>query len=755
MPQNINKNILNFKLKLIIIVVPKLHELKNRVLLSLLWLMPMFSTYAQDQEIKGDSLKKLYHDSYEALERYDYATIIDQSAQLIKLASKKQDTKYLYRGYQMLGIAYQDLEDLKRARENYEKALEYALQIPNDTILMGAYNNLGNIFSEDKETVKKGLEYYDKAIEYGDNIKGFAGILNPVMNKGWTHLDNEQYERALPYLEKALSLLKNEKKGEAYSQLTTLFGKYFSGIGNMAKSREYFEASLDLAEKDSLIIAASYASEEYAKMLYKSGDYKKAYEINSQHQEYQSQIMEEEKLHQMEAAYARFGMEESQKKLELAKKEQEFKDRVITKTRQISFILAISVLIMLLFLLLLFRNNRIRQKLIGQLREKNLEFLAAKEKAEKLSMLKTRFFSTVSHELRTPLYGVVGLTSLLLEDNPNKKQVEDLNSLKFSADYLLALINDVLQMNKIESDLVQLENIPFRVKDLMNSIIKSFEFTRKQNNNEIVLEIDDDVPQVMVGDSVRLSQVIMNLVGNAVKFTERGKVWIKIHLEKEDQDKCLLYFEVGDTGMGIPANKQEVIFDEFSQLYSNNFSYQGTGLGLPIVKKLLQLFGSKIELKSIEGQGSVFNFRIKFEKGKPQKDGEVTEPIFPEESSKTVLIVDDNRINLTVTRRVLEKRQFECAVASGGIEAIQMVKKGDFDLILMDVNMPDIDGMETTRRIRAFNPNVPIIALTAVELEEMIEEILTSGMNDIIIKPYDTNRFFSTIYKNLMTAVVV
>ncbi len=228
----------------------------------------------------------------------------------------------------------------------------------------------------------------------------------------------------------------------------------------------------------------------------------------------------------------------------------------------------------------------------------------AKEEAERLSNLKTRFFSTVSHELRTPLYGVVGLASLLLEENKDKKQEDDLRSLKFSADYLLALINDVLQMNKMESKLIHLENGDFNMNELFQGIVKTFENTGKNGNLRIDLEVDSSIPY-LVGDSMRLSQIMMNLLGNAVKFTEKGRVWIKAVNTGCAKDKCRIYFEVGDTGIGIPQNKQEEIFEEFSQLKIQNLNYQGTGLGLPIVKKLLELFDSQIMLKSVEGEGSV------------------------------------------------------------------------------------------------------------------------------------------------------
>lgn len=711
----------------------------------------MFSGYSQESNrIASDSLKNLDIFLEKALAQYDYTTTIEYSPKLIDLASKINDNRYMYRGYRFLGITYESLNDSLRAKENYSKALEYAHKTKNDTLLMGGYNNLGNVFSDNPMTVEKGLRYYDKAIEYGSRIEGFLGILTPVLNKGWTHLDEEQYKQAFPYLEKAKTLIKDSEK-LAYSQLLTLYGKYYSGMGDLARSKEIFERSLAIAEKDTLLDAASFGYEEYSKMLLKSKDYENAYYALEKHKKYQGELLEQEKMHQQEAAYARFGMEESRRKLELANREQEYKDEVIAKTKQVSFILVISVGIMLVFLILLFRNNNIRRNLIRELKGKNNELTLAKEEAERLSSLKTKFFSTISHELRTPLYGVVGLTSLLLEDNENEKQVEDLKSLKFSADYLLALVNDVLQMNKMESRIVKLENMPFQLEELFQGIVKTFEFTRHQNQNELVLEIDENIPKNLVGDSVRLSQIIMNLAGNAIKFTERGKVWIKAELKKREDKTCYIYFEIGDTGAGIPLNKQKEIFEEFSQLRGNNYNYQGTGLGLSIVKKLLDLFGSEIHLQSEEGKGAVFSFEINFKQGEyvEEEAGEELSSI-DVRSQKKALVVDDNRINQVVTKRILEKKDFDCHVAASGLEAIEVLKTGDFDLVLMDVNMPGLSGMETTAEIRKFNKEVPIIALTAVEVDEMKEEILGSGMNDIIVKPYDTHQFFQTIFRNLL-----
>ena len=424
------------------------------------------------------------------------------------------------------------------------------------------------------------------------------------------------------------------------------------------------------------------------------------------------------------------------------------------------FILIISSLVLIFILMALYFINRSRRKLISELSVKNTELISAKEQAERLTVLKTKFFSTISHELRTPLYGVIGLTSILLEDKSLQKHESDLQSLKFSADYLLALINDVLQMNKMESNLLKLEHLSFNLTDLMNSIVKSFEFTRLQNKNVIHLDFDPAIPKNIIGDPVRLSQILMNLVGNAMKFNERGNIWLKLKLIAEEEDNMVrIHFDIKDDGLGIPENKQQMIFEEFSQLKSSNYNYQGTGLGLPIVKKLLNLFDSDIHLESTEGVGSTFSFEILFEKDVKQEkaDSRVLESDIQMQQNavgKRILVVDDNRINQVVTQRILEQKSFRCEIRDNGIAAVDAIKDEHFDLVLMDLNMPGISGLEATRMIRLFNPVIPIIALTAVEIEEIREEIHEAGMNDIIVKPYDNSTFYQVIYRNIQAEVL-
>ncbi|MFV8224666.1 response regulator [Christiangramia aquimixticola] len=710
-----------------------------------------------------EALKELYEIVQLNFTAYNYELAIDDAHNLVSRAKELNSHAYAVKGYNILGHIYSDQKDPARARKNYTLGLQYSLESNNDTLLLFSYNNLGNTYSENPETAQKGIEYYEKVIQLAIKMNSPEELIAPKSNIGWTYLDKGEYDRAYPYLKESMALMnkyidrENENYSEWISQMYMLHGRYYGYKKQFDSSYHYFDQSLLLAESDTLLLPAADAYKAYAEVLASDKKYKSAYEAHKKYSEYNSLLFEREKLREMEAADARFNLSEYQRNLEIAEREQKLQDEIIEKSKEKVIIMVISSIVLILILVFLFKINTDRRSLISELRKKNIQFKEAKEQAENLSLLKTRFFSTVSHEIRTPLYGVIGLTSLLLEDKSLEKHKNDLKSLKFSADYLLALINDVLQMNKMESNEVKLENVSFNLRDLLKSIINSFEFTRIQNKNKIHLQVDPEVPTHIIGDSVRLSQILMNLVGNAMKFTERGDIHIIIKATEKSNNKVSIYFEIRDNGPGIPESKRKVIFEEFSQLENSNYNYQGTGLGLPIVKKLLKLFNSKIKLESKEGKGSTFSFNIKFgidhSKKAILKEVEVDADLSLN-SKKRILIVDDNRINQVVTKRILEKKDFECEVAGDGASAIEIVKNNHFDLVLMDVNMPGISGLDATREIRKFNDHLPVLALTAVEVEEIREEIQAAGMSGIIIKPYDVQQFYQIIYKNLSIATV-
>ncbi|MDT0642969.1 response regulator [Zunongwangia sp. F363] len=713
---------------------------------------------AQKDPCFDAQLDSLYNISSNSIEKYDYKEAIIQARNLIEEARLRDNNSYIFHAYNMLGASYSDLKDTIRARENYEEALEYAVKSRNDTLVLWANNNLGNIYSEDKKTKQTGIDYYNKAIALAKKLNSKIEVLYPTVNIAWTYLDNDAPSRAKPYLEEAWEIVEEIHKDDKYllSQLNYLTGRYHAEVNELEKAEKFLKEAIANAEDENYLIEASLAYKEYAKVLFSLEKYEDAYLALDKYEEYNSEVFEQERLRQVEIANAQFDNNEFQNNLKLAEKEQEYQAQIIKKSNEKIFIMLVSSIILVIILFSLNKINRDRTKLIQELKHKNKELRDSKDEAERLARLKTQFFSTVSHEIRTPLYGVIGLTSLLLEDESLKKHESDLKSLKFSADYLLALINDVLQMNKMESKQLRLEKVSFHLQDLMTSVLNTFEFSRVQNNNKIHVDVDKDIPSYLMGDPVRLSQIMMNLVGNAVKFTERGNIYISARLRKVVDENYIIYFEVKDDGIGIPENKQKTIFEEFSQVSTTNYSYQGTGLGLPIVKKLLELHDSEIKLKSEEGKGSTFSFVIPFEKDKDRRETARNEEVkssFKEyEDSlhpKKILIVDDNHINQVVTTKILKKENFECDVAGSGEEAIEKLQETNFDLVLMDLNMPGMGGLEATKKIRESNTKVPVVALTAVEVDEMREKIYNAGMDDIIVKPYDVQQFYQIIYRNM------
>ncbi|MFT4839312.1 MAG: CheY-like chemotaxis protein, partial [Oleispira sp.] len=288
---------------------------------------------------------------------------------------------------------------------------------------------------------------------------------------------------------------------------------------------------------------------------------------------------------------------------------------------------------------------------------------------------------------------------------------------------------------------------------LIERIVTTFEYMRRQNENVINLHLPVDIPLLLHGNPTRLSQILMNLIGNANKFTTKGSVDITLFTKKIEADNITLSFSIKDNGEGIAQNKKEYIFEEFKQGDSNSYNYQGTGLGLPIVKRLLKISGSDIHLESEIGQGSVFSFELDYQivqKATSQniikyQQVDLDTAVL---KGKNILIVEDNRINQMVTKKILEKDDALCTIAENGQEALDALKTNVYDLILMDVNMPVMNGLEATKLIKR-DHHVPIIALTAVEIAEMRQNILDAGMNDIIIKPYDVKTFKQVIIKNI------
>jgi len=401
----------------------------------------------------------------------------------------------------------------------------------------------------------------------------------------------------------------------------------------------------------------------------------------------------------------------------------------------------------------LYRNNQIKLKTNDLLQTKNRELQAARDAAVQAMEAKTNFLSTVSHELRTPLYAVTGLTHLLLEEDPGEHQKEHLKSLKFSGDYLLNFINDILQINKIDADKLEPLTIELNLKKILTEVIESLQQSAKENNTTIVLSYDESIPRHLMSDPLKLSQIFMNLVGNALKFTKSGEVKVIAKLVKKVEEDVTIYFEVKDNGIGISKEQQKHIFDSFEQgSIQINREYGGTGLGLTIVKSLLGLFNSRIQLQSEVGRGSSFFFELTL-KSKDSVVDDIPFEIIEKEydlNGLHVLVVEDNKINQVITRKMLNKREISCDIANNGHEAVDMASKNEYDGILMDIHMPGISGVEATMEIRKFDKEIPIIALTAISLDDSLESFYAAGCNDVVTKPFKPEVFYHKIGENIL-----
>ncbi len=381
---------------------------------------------------------------------------------------------------------------------------------------------------------------------------------------------------------------------------------------------------------------------------------------------------------------------------------------------------------------------------ITELKTKQFELIRAKEDADAANLAKQQFLSTMSHEMRTPLNAIIGITNLLIEEDPNPEQIDNLKTLNFSADHLLSLISDILDFSKIEAGKIDFETSDFNLHELVNSIQKTFSIKAAEKGLKVEVALDRDVPVSLNGDYVRLNQIITNLVGNSVKFTEEGGIYIHVSMKKKTRDALTLQFKVEDTGIGISADKLQDIFDPFVQAgRSYTMNMGGTGLGLAITKKLVELQDGKISVESKEGKGSVFTFCLPYKPGKSDvgdKKDKPSEKALGSLRNIRILLVEDNIINQVIASKYLMKWGGIVDEAENGLVAVEKVKKSTYDVVLMDLQMPEMDGYDAAAEIRKLDSgknSIPIIALTASALLEVKQKVMDVGMNDYITKPFD------------------
>jgi signal transduction histidine kinase/CheY-like chemotaxis protein len=697
---------------------------------SLAFFLVVFSTYSQ--EVSRDSIAKIkeyQNTSRNALAANDFENAIISINHANNLATLLNENVLKADIYLDLAELHYTIHNFDKAESETINAISFIKDKKNKPLLAKAYTLYGKILIE-KDKLKDAEGYLKNADKIYSELNDDVGRANSIFSYGLLELKKGNPKEAINYFEASLSLFKSQRlpRQEALTYLKE--SEALLSLDEPILLNSLNSAKLTLANALNIIDRENYNDLmiEYhqinSKIAVEENDFQRA--INQLH----IYTHKKDSIHDIylraisSAADAESDIGNLNEIIANQQDDLNEKQKSINFGKMTTGLSIALIIILSLLALSLFKNNNLRAKANDLLKDKNIELTLSKERAEKASLAKAQFLSTITHELRTPLYAVTGLTHLLLEENPKPEQKEHLNSLKFSGEYLLSLINNILDLNKLEANKVEIEKTTFNLKKRINDVLIALRKTADDKRNELHFEYDKSIPDKLIGDPLKLSQVLINLIGNSVKFTQNGDVFIRVKKLEDTNEKVKLHIEIEDNGVGISNKKQKSIFETFSQ---------GS----------LQL-----------GKGSKFWFDISFDISEEHQNEESTKSIaydvdYAALENVSILVVEDNKINQMITKKILEKNKMICQVADNGMDAIEMVKENNFDVILMDIHMPGISGIEATQKIREFDKDLPILALTAVTIDENLDDFYKAGFNEIIPKPFKPEEFFEKIYRSL------
>lgn len=682
--------------------------------------------------------------AHESLGNYQTALVGYYTA--LRIFEEIMDQKGVLFQCTNLGLIYQYQKKYKRAETFFLRALNLANQINFEEGVITAYNNLG-INYEEQHDYKKALQYFTKVLEFdltqGDSIN----IGDSYNNIGIVYVGMNELTKAEQYLLKSLTFKESQDDLEGIANTSNNLAEVYIKQGKSNLAYQWLSKSEKIAQTQKLkgILKENYRiAVDYYKLV---GDYRSALNSHELFVAMQDSLKLDELNVRIEQIQRQYETEKSAR--EIAQKDKELNDnaynqRILIILISFFFVVAVIMLFNTIKSRKLNKQLRKQKQLISEknskLQEQIIETNRAKEFAEEAAQAKSQFLSTMSHEIRTPLNAVIGLANLLAEKNPREDQKENITVLRSSSINLLAILNDVLDLSKIEAGKMEMESVEFSIKDTIQTVSDLYVHTANQKSLKFLVDVDVRIPAMLKGDSLHLNQILSNLVSNAIKFTHSGYVKITAKVLNNGTDMCSVQFRVDDTGIGIPAEKIDSIFDVFTQADTNTTrKYGGTGLGLAICKKLLHLQNSKLVVKSELGVGSAFMFDLVFKKttqNNKEENRKEMEQVITNLQGINLLVADDNQINVFVIKQFLNNWGIKISVAENGEEALNLALTNNFDIILMDLHMPVMDGFEAAKEILKNKPNTKIIAITATTEDEVGSGIADAGMVGFVMKPF-------------------
>tara|TARA_R110001583_G_scaffold109905_1_gene258741 strand:- start:2514 stop:4742 length:2229 start_codon:yes stop_codon:yes gene_type:complete len=707
----------------------------------------------KDPEFLLNRIKYYINQSEHDIVNFNYYDAQKKLDDALEIAQQANDKKSMGLIYSKKGKLQLIIGELDEAIISLTKAVEVQRFEKDNANLGVSYKIFGDIYNN-KKNYKDAIDYYISAQTLFEQEGLTTNLADVILSEAETYINLKNYSNARKLIEQSLALAKRLELPKIESSALINHGKVYLVLGDNEKALVNADEGLQLAKKHNYADIVNHGYLVLSNIHNNLGDYKRSNDYLRAHLELSDSLRKIKQDNLSPEKKIQFLLNDQ---IENNKKQKEQLTEANNKNDLSTLISILSVALITILSLLtlsLYKNNNIRLKTNNMLHKKNGELIIAKEKAELAYKTKANFLSTITHELRTPLYAVTGLSNMLLEENPKPEQIQHLKSLKFSGDYLLTFINDILQINKIEANKVEIDPEPFNLKKKINNIILALSNSAQDNNTKLHFEYDQGLPEDFIADQLKISQILINLIGNSIKFTKDGDIWIRVYKINDENGIFNLRFEVEDNGIGINKDKQESMFESFSQgSIQINRKYGGTGLGLSIVKGLIEILKGKIYLKSELDKGSTFFFEIPLKyTGQESKEIKVAKFNESKELNLTnvkVLVVEDNKINQMITKKILTKMGLKCDVVDNGEAAVDMVKANKYDIVLMDIHMPGISGMEATKIIRTFDKTLTIFALTAVTIEDKMHEFDEAGFTDIIPKPFKQEEFETKLFNAL------